>query len=76
MTAGKQFDKWEVFFISTLYRNETENVQRRTSRGGATQVVVKPKIVTDDNEFISGVDIVDQCMIYYACGTSIYSIDC
>ena len=35
---------------------------------GDTESVIKPKIVTDYNQHMSGVDIADQLMVYYACG--------
>jgi hypothetical protein len=40
----------------------------RMGRGGDTESVNKPKIVTDYNQYMSGVDIADQLMVYYACG--------
>ena len=39
----------------------------RCVAGGGTENVKKPKIVTDYNN-MSGVDIADQNMVYYACG--------
>ena len=35
---------------------------------GDTESVIKPKIVIDYNQHMSGVDIADQLMVYYACG--------
>lgn len=67
MTAGKWRDKRDVYFLSTLYRDESEPVNRR-AKEGETQTVNKPKIVTDYNQYMSGVDIADQLMVYYACG--------
>lgn len=61
MTAGKWRDKRDVYFLSTLYRDESEPVNRR-AKEGETETVNKPKIVTDYNQYMSGVDIADQLM--------------
>ena len=45
MTAGKWRDKRDVYFLSTLYRDESEPVNRR-AKEGETETVNKPKIVT------------------------------
>ena len=61
LTAGKWKDKRDVYFLSTVYYDEMETI---TWRGrGDTESVNKPKIVTN----MSGVDIADQLMVYYAC---------
>ena len=52
--------------LSTLYRDDSEPVKRRTKEG-ETEAVNKPKIVTDYNQYMSGVDIADQLMVHYAC---------
>ena len=67
LTAGKWVDKRDVCFLSTLHRDEMETVERHGS-GGSREKISKPKIVTDYNQFMSGVDIADQLMVYYACG--------
>ena len=59
LTAGKWKDKRDFYFLSTLYRDETETITRR-GRGGSTKSVNKPKIVTDYNQYMSVVDIADQ----------------
>ena len=56
-----------MYFLSTLYRDESEPVNRR-AKEGETETVNKPKIVTDYHQYMSGVDIADQLMVYYACG--------
>ena len=66
-TAGKWRDKRDVYFLSTIHRDERETITRR-AKGGGTETVAKPRIVTDYNEYMSGVDISDQLMVYYACG--------
>lgn len=67
LTAGKWKDKRDVYFLSTIHRDETESVTRR-AKGGGEEIVIKPLIVTDYNQNMSGVDISDQLMVYYACG--------
>ena len=67
LTAGKWVDKRDVYFLSTLYCDEVEAIERRGA-GGSREEITKPKIVTDYNQFMSGVDIADQLMVYYACG--------
>ena len=67
LTAGRWKDKRDVYFLSTLHCDETETISRR-GKGGNTESVNKPKIVTDYNQHMSGVDIADQLMVYYACG--------
>ena len=67
LTAGKWVDKRDVYFLSTLHRDEMEDVIRH-GPGGVSETISKPKIVTDYNKFMSGVDIADQYMVYYACG--------
>ena len=64
LTAGKWKDKRDVHFLSTLHRDETETISRK-SRGGDTEHISKPKIVTDYNRHMNGAD---QLMVYYACG--------
>ena len=51
MTAGKWQDKRDVYFLSTLYRDESEPVNRR-AKEGETETVNKPKIVTDYNQYM------------------------
>ena len=58
LTAGKWKDKRDVYFLSTLHCDEMETINRRT-KGGNTESVIKPKIVTDYNQHMSGVDIAD-----------------
>lgn len=67
LTAGKWRDKCDVYFLSTIHRNETETVTRR-AKTGSTETIIKPKIVTDYIEYMSRVDISGQLMVYYACG--------
>lgn len=57
----------EMCFLSTLHPNELETITQR-AKGGGSETVTKPKIVTDYNQHMSGVDIADQLMVYYACG--------
>ena len=40
----------------------------RRAKEGETETVSKPKIVTDYNQYMSGVDIADQLMMCYAFG--------
>ena len=67
LTFGRWLDKRDVLFLSSLYRNEIDEVERRTT-GGLVEKVSKPKIITDYNQHMSGVDKADQFMVYYACG--------
>lgn len=67
LTAGKWVDKRDVYVLSTLHRDEVEEVPRQ-GPGGVTETISKPRIITDYNEFMSGVDIADQYMVYCACG--------
>ena len=67
LIAGKRLDKRDVCFMSTLYRGDMETITRR-SQQGTPEIVTKPKIVCDYNNNMSGVDIADQIMVYYACG--------
>ena len=66
ITAGKWRDKRDVHFLSTLFRDEKEDISRRGA-DSLLETVSKPKIITDYNEYMSGVDIADQNMVYYAC---------
>ena len=67
LTAGKWHDKRDVYFMSTFFRGSMENITRH-SQQGTTETVSKPKIICDYNENMSGMDIADQLMVYYACG--------
>ena len=67
LTACRWVDKRDVYVLSTLMRCETEDVERHTS-GGEMETVTKPMIVTDYNRHMSGVDLADQYMVYYAVG--------
>ena len=67
LTAGKWRDKRDVYFMSSLHRGETDTLSRRSS-DGSIETLEKPKIVCDYNKNMSGVDIADQLMVYYACG--------
>ena len=67
ITAGKWRDKRDVHFLSTLFHDEKEDISRRGA-DSLLETVSKPKIITDYNENMSGVDIADQNMVYYACG--------
>ncbi len=44
-----------------------ESITRRSIQGG-NETIDKPKIICDYNTNMSGVDIADQLMVYYACG--------
>ncbi len=66
LTAGNWRDKRDVYFLSTMLRDEKEDISRRGAEG-ALETVQKPKIITDYNNNMSGV-VSDQNMIYYACG--------
>ncbi len=66
LTCGKWFDKREVLFLSTKYRDDVEQVQRM-SKSGAHEIVKKPIIICDYNENMAGVDKTDQLMVYFAC---------
>ena len=67
ITAVKWSDKQDVHFLSTIFRDEKEDISRRGA-DSLLETVSKPKIITDYNENMSGVDIADQNMVYYACG--------
>lgn len=67
LTACKWVDKRDVYVLSTLMRSETEQVERRGGNG-EKETVTKPTIVTDYNRHMGGVDLADQCMVYYAVG--------
>lgn len=67
LTCGRWVDKRDVLFVSTVFRNEIEQLERRSSEG-ELETLSKPKIITDYNRFMAGVDKADQLMVYYACG--------
>ena len=54
-------------FISTLYRDDFEQVERWAADGGL-ETVNKPRIITHYSRYMSGVNKADQLMVYYPCG--------
>ena len=70
-TCGRWVAKRDVLFVSTVFRNEIEHIERRGSEG-ALETVSNPKIITDYNCFMSGVDKADQLMVHYTCGRKSY----
>ena len=52
LTAGKRRDKRDVYFLSTMFCDEKEDISRRGAEG-ALETVQKPKIITDYNNNMS-----------------------
>ena len=69
ITAVHWMDKRDVLMLSTIYQDETVNVDRRS--GHSMLSVSCPKIVQDYNAHMGGVDVADQHMMYYSCGRKI-----
>lgn len=67
LTFGWWLDKCDVLVLSTIHRDTLETIERR-GPDGQPETIRKPKIVTDYNRFMSGVDRADQLMVYYAYG--------
>ena len=66
ITAVRWFDKRDVLMLSTIFQNETVIADRRS--GHSVLSITCPKIVSDYNAFMGGVDAADQHMMYYSCG--------
>jgi len=54
--------------MSTICGTATQSTVRRRSGGSCEEVVEIPEIINDYNCFMSGVDVVDQHLVYYAIG--------
>ena len=65
--AGQLLTAAQVAEFVTASDNDIDEVEGRNT-GGLTEKVSKPKIITDYNQHMSGVDKADQFMVYYACG--------
>jgi len=68
VTALRFTDKRDVWCMSTICGTATQSTVRRRSGGSGEEVVEIPEIITDYNCYMSGVDVVDQHLVYYAIG--------
>ncbi len=66
LTVVKWRDNRDVFALSTYLSNEHTSVKRRV--GPDLLDVPCPEIIADYNQFMGGVDMVDQYMCYYSIG--------
>ena len=69
LTAVRFTDKRDVWCLSTICGTTTELTERQKRDGdGGKEAVLIPKIINDYNNFMGGVDVVDQHFVYYAIG--------
>lgn len=69
LTAVRFTDKRDVWCLSTIRGTTTELTERRKRDGdGGKEAVLIPKIINDYNNFMGGIDVVDQHFVYYAIG--------
>ena len=66
VTAVHWFDKRDVLVLSTIYQDEEMEVNRRS--GQSVDSISCPQIIQDYNQFMGGVNIADQHMVYYSSG--------
>ena len=59
-------DKRDVNMLSTFHTDEVVQKSRRSRRASdGTEIVSKPKVVEDYNQYMGGVDRSDQMVLYY-----------
>ena len=66
MLCLKWKDKREVCMLSTFHDNSVTPKKRRTKHSvDGTEVIKKPNVVEDYNQYMGGVDKSDQLVLYY-----------
>ena len=69
ITTVRYTDKRDVWCLSTICGTGTKVINRRIKGGdGGTELVTCPNITIDYNQYMGGVDVVDQHFVYYAIG--------
>ena len=66
LTMVRWSDNKDVYALSTLYSDQLTTARRRV--GSAVSDVPCPRIISDYNAFMGGVDLADQAMCYYSIG--------
>ena len=66
LTMVRWSDNKDVYALSTLYSDQLTTARRRV--GSAVSDVPCPRIISDYNALMGGVDLADQAMCYYSIG--------
>ena len=69
LTALWWKDRRDVYAISTLHKKSVVTVLKRPKGSKEKQNIPCPQMINDDNQFMGGVDLCDQCLSYYSMST-------